>query len=92
MEDVPLKSPKRILDRFAVVKSDFSHQRRPPTSPGSISTSLACGLLGVTSGAGLRRPIHVSLLLRQILRLSSAYPIISFSGKTAVPSAFAIQL
>src|SRR5215469_8788228 len=30
VEDVPLKSPKRILDRFAIVNSDFSHQRQPP--------------------------------------------------------------
>ena len=76
MEDLPLKAPKRILDRFAIVKSDFSHQHQPPTSPASISTLLACGLLSVTSGAGIRRPKHVSLPFRQILRLFSTIGIL----------------
>jgi hypothetical protein len=30
VEDLPLKAPKRILDRFAIAKSDLSHQRQPP--------------------------------------------------------------
>jgi hypothetical protein len=41
VEDLPLKAPKRIVDRFAIAKPDFSHQRPAPTSPGSISTLLA---------------------------------------------------
>jgi len=41
VEDLPLKASKRILDRFAIAKSDFSHQRQPPSSPGCISTLLA---------------------------------------------------